>query len=79
MIIGQEQDSFGGGFDANQNYIGELTDLNIWNRLILEDEISALSNSCLKAKGNVKQWSDFKVGIKGDVKMISPSVCVGHP
>ena len=27
LIIGQEQDSFGGGFNANQNYIGELTDL----------------------------------------------------
>lgn len=26
LVMGQEQDSFGGGFDALQNYIGELTE-----------------------------------------------------
>ncbi|KAL9978961.1 hypothetical protein ACROYT_G016546 [Oculina patagonica] len=75
LIIGQEQDSFGGGFDGNQNYVGELTDLNMWNRVLNATEISNLSKSCHGGRGNVKKWSDFKVGIRGDVRVISPSVC----
>jgi len=75
LIIGQEQDWFGGGFDATQNYIGELTDLNMWNRVLDASEISNLSKSCHGGRGNVKKWSDFKVGIRGDVRFISPSAC----
>lgn len=75
LTIGQEQDTFGGGFDANQNYIGELTDLNIWNKVLSSSEVDMLSKSCHGGKGNIKAWSDFKVGIRGDVRVISPSAC----
>ena len=75
LIVGQEQDSFGGDFDATQSYIGELTDLNMWNRVLNETEISSLSKSCHGGRGNVKKWSDFQVGIKGDVLVTSPSAC----
>ena len=75
LTIGQDQDSLGGDFDISQSYIGELTDLNIWNRVLNETEISNLSKSCHGGRGNVKKWSDFKVGIRGDVRVISPSTC----
>ena len=75
LVIGQEQDSLGGTFDANQSYIGELTDLNIWSRVLNATEISNLSKTCHGGRGNVKKWSDFKVGIRGDVRVISPSAC----
>ena len=75
LTIGQDQDSHGGGFDASQGFIGELTDLNMWNRVLNATEILKLSKSCHGAEGNVKKWSDFKVGIRGDVRVISPSAC----
>ena len=75
LLIGQEQDSFGGSFDATQNYIGELTDLNMWNRVLDASEVLNLSRSCHGGRGNVKKWSDFKVGLRGDVRVISPSAC----
>ena len=75
LIVGQEQDSFGGRFDASQSYIGELTDLNIWNRVLSASEISKLSKLCHGGWGNVKKWSDFKVGIRGNVRVVSPSAC----
>ena len=75
LIIGQEQDAFGGGFVFTQCYIGELTDLNMWNRVLNANEVSNLSKSCHGGRGNVKKWSDFKVGIRGDVRVISPSAC----
>ena len=75
LTIGQDQDSHGGDFDASQGYLGELTDLNMWNRVLNATEILKLSKSCHGAEGNVKKWSDFKVGIRGDVRVISPSAC----
>ena len=75
LTIGQDQDSLGGGFDASQSYIGELTDLNIWDRELNDTEIRKLSKSCHGGEGNVKKWSDFKVGIRGNVRVVSPSAC----
>jgi len=75
LIVGQEQDSFGGRFEASQSYIGELTDLNIWNRVLPASEISKLSKSCHGRRGNAKKWSDFKVGIRGNARVVSPSAC----
>ena len=75
LIIGQQQDAFGGRFDPKQNYIGELTDLNIWNRVLSPIKIVDMSKSCHLGEGNVKKWSDFKVGIRGNVRVISPSAC----
>ena len=46
LILGQEQDSFGGGFASNQNYVGLLTDLNIWDSVLSKTEILNLSKTC---------------------------------
>ncbi|XP_068690525.1 neuronal pentraxin-2-like [Montipora foliosa] len=75
LTVGQEQDSFGGRFDPNQSYLGELTGLNNWNRVLSPSEILEMSKSCHVGQGNVKKWSDFKVGIRGNVRVISPSAC----
>ena len=75
LVIGQEQDSFGGRFDARQSYIGELTDLDMCNRVLTANDILKLSKSCHGERGNVKKWSDFKVGLRSDVRVISPSAC----
>ena len=73
LVLGQEQDSVGGSFDAKQSFIGELTGVNIWDHLIMEQEIMRMSKSCLSGVGNVFQWSNFKLHLKGSVRMITPS------
>ncbi|CAH3161488.1 unnamed protein product [Porites lobata] len=73
LVLGQEQDSVGGRFEASQSFIGELTDVNIWDHVIKEQEIKRMSKSCLTGVGNLFQWPDFKSHIKGSVKIIEPS------
>ena len=63
----------GGGFNANQCFIGEMTGVKIWDHVIREQEIKRISNSCFAGVGNVFQWSDFKSHLKGSVRMIKPS------
>ena len=73
LVLGQEQDSFGGSFDANQSFIGKMTGVNIWDHVIKEQEIRRMSKSCLYGVGNVFQWSNFKLHLKGSVQMVKPS------
>uniref|UniRef100_A0A670YYH9 Pentraxin family member n=1 Tax=Pseudonaja textilis TaxID=8673 RepID=A0A670YYH9_PSETE len=39
IILGQEQDSFGGLFDANQCFVGEIEDVYFWDQVLQPDEI----------------------------------------
>jgi hypothetical protein len=39
MIFGQEQDSFGGAFDAGQDLLGDIAQVSIYNRALTADEI----------------------------------------
>ena len=73
LVLGQEQDSVGGSFDANQSFIGEMTGVNIWDHVKRDQEIVRMSKSCLTGEGNVFKWRDFKTRARGSVKIIKPS------
>jgi hypothetical protein len=44
LIVGQEQDSLGGGFDPNQALNGTLDDLRLHSRTLTPQEIANLAN-----------------------------------
>ncbi|MED6244493.1 neuronal pentraxin-1-like [Girardinichthys multiradiatus] len=66
LVLGQEQDTLGGGFDATQAYVGELAHLHIWNRKLSVTEISNLATCNSKAPiGNVFYWTESNIEIFG--------------
>ena len=52
LILGQEQDSFGGGFELYQNWQGLLDELVIFNTVLSETQINTMKNN-VQAK---KHW-----------------------
>ena len=42
LVLGQEQDSVGGSFEASQSYQGQIYNLNMWQYALSEDEIGFL-------------------------------------
>ena len=60
-IIGQDQDSLGGGFYSYDAFHGSLTDVNVWNRVLDASEISTFANSECGSwmKGNYRAYNDF--------------------
>lgn len=76
LVLGQEQDGVGGGFYAPQSFVGGMTGVNIWDRVIHHQEIARMSKSCLTGEGNVYKWSDFKPHIKGGVQLVSRSCTI---
>jgi hypothetical protein len=42
LLLGQEQDALGGGFEGDQRWAGDLDNLRIYNRALTESEIRTL-------------------------------------
>ncbi|XP_030043409.1 C-reactive protein [Microcaecilia unicolor] len=66
IILGQDQDSYGGSFDVKQSFAGELADVQMWNFVLSPNEIQlALVNSYL-IQGNILNWRSLDYNLKGD-------------
>lgn len=74
-MLGQEQDSIGGGFSSSQSFQGSLTNVNVWYYVLSASSINVMSKSCLSGTGNVYKWSDFIYGVKGKTAVVIPSPC----
>ncbi|KAL9972259.1 hypothetical protein ACROYT_G018536 [Oculina patagonica] len=71
-VIGQDQDSLGGGFVAQQSFVGEVTEVNVWNSVLSESDIVAQSRNCHVTHGSVNWWSQFKDSVHGGVVVQEP-------
>ncbi|KAL2087142.1 hypothetical protein ACEWY4_018201 [Coilia grayii] len=66
LVLGQEQDTLGGGFDATQAFVGELANFNMWDRKLTTGEIYNLATCNNRAQvGNVFAWSETSIEVFG--------------
>ncbi|KAK2528365.1 neuronal pentraxin-1 isoform X1 [Columba livia] len=66
LVLGQEQDTLGGGFDATQAFMGELAHFNVWDRKLSPGEVYGLATCSAKAlSGNVIAWAEANIDIYG--------------
>ncbi|XP_075297285.1 neuronal pentraxin-1 isoform X3 [Opisthocomus hoazin] len=66
LVLGQEQDTLGGGFDATQAFVGELAHFNVWDRKLSPGEVYSLATCSSKAlTGNVIAWAEANIDIYG--------------
>lgn len=75
VILGQDQDDYGGGFEQDQSFLGQIYGVNMWNRDLTDDEIYRLSKNCSHGVGHFMSWSDFSSGLNGNVSLTSPITC----
>ncbi|XP_051818518.1 sushi, von Willebrand factor type A, EGF and pentraxin domain-containing protein 1 [Antechinus flavipes] len=76
LVLGQEQDKKGEGFNPAESFVGSISQLNIWDYVLAPDQVKSLATSCPEglSKGNVLAWPDFLSGIVGKVKIDSKSI-----
>ncbi|KAM4662744.1 C-reactive protein-like isoform 1-T3 [Discoglossus pictus] len=67
IILGQDQDSFGGGFDIKESFVGEITDVHIWDYVLPLTDINEVLFSYKSINGNIISWRSLQYEIKGDV------------
>ena len=68
LIVGQEPDSFRGGFDKQQAYIGSLSEFNIWNYTLMNREILDMARCREMYQGNILSWKDSSWILNGVFK-----------
>ncbi|XP_030605292.1 serum amyloid P-component-like [Archocentrus centrarchus] len=67
IVLGQEQDSYGGGFDIKQSFVGMMSDVHMWDYTLSSCEIETYSNKFSFTPGNVLNWNAFEFQIAGRV------------
>lgn len=66
IVLGQEQDSFGGGFDINQSFMGEISEVNLWPRVLTPVEVR-LSKNHMEVSGSLINWRSLSYTVKNEV------------
>ncbi|XP_047454887.1 C-reactive protein-like [Mugil cephalus] len=63
IILGQEQDSHGGGFDVKQSFVGMMSDVHMWDYVLSSCEIMNYMDEWNYTPGNVLNWKalDFQI------------------
>ena len=72
LVLGQEQDSIGGGFNRKQTLHGQLASVNMWDKVLSESDIAAQYTHCSVPHGSVFNWSVFKSLTHGNVTVEEP-------
>ncbi|XP_028721465.1 C-reactive protein [Peromyscus leucopus] len=68
IILGQEQDSYGGTFDAKQSFVGDIGDVNMWDTVLSPEQINTIYVGGTFSP-NVLNWQALKYKVQGDVVM----------
>ncbi|XP_018585768.2 sushi, von Willebrand factor type A, EGF and pentraxin domain-containing protein 1 isoform X1 [Scleropages formosus] len=76
LVLGQDQDQKGEGFNPVESFVGSISQLNIWDHVLGTHQIKALATSCPVdfRRGNVFAWPDFLNGVVGRVKTTPKSI-----
>ncbi|CAN9509297.1 unnamed protein product [Ophioblennius macclurei] len=78
LVLGQDQDQRGEGFNPVESFVGSMSQLHIWDRVLTPQQIKVLSSSCpashVTHRGNVMAWPDFLSGVVGRVKVNQDSI-----
>ncbi|KAL1769875.1 CRP [Sigmodon hispidus] len=66
IILGQEQDSYGGSFDVKQSLVGDIGDVNMWDTVLSPERINTVYVGGTLSP-TVLNWQALKYKTQGNV------------
>ncbi|XP_062848578.1 C-reactive protein-like [Trichomycterus rosablanca] len=72
VLLGQDPDTYLGKFHKTQSFVGEITDVNMWDFVLSDAQINALyANLNLRVlRGNIFDWSSVQYETRGNVMIV---------
>ncbi|XP_053350492.1 pentraxin fusion protein-like [Clarias gariepinus] len=71
IVLGQDPDSYLWGFDKSQSFVGEITDVHMWDSVLTASQIKQLYEKQSNApSGNVINWNSVHGRIYGNVGVV---------
>ncbi|XP_078690832.1 uncharacterized protein LOC144921571 isoform X2 [Branchiostoma floridae x Branchiostoma belcheri] len=76
IVLGQMQTQLGGGFQAEDTFSGDISQLYIWEQALRTAEHKEMASSCSYALANsIRAWPEFRWSLQGQVAEHEPSRC----
>ncbi|XP_051922773.1 serum amyloid P-component-like isoform X2 [Hippocampus zosterae] len=72
-VLGQDQDSYGGGFDASQSFVGTISRVHMWDYVLSPKEIHRYEQDTCFTPGNVFNWKALDYEVVGNI-LVEPEV-----
>ncbi|XP_026179912.1 pentraxin-4 [Mastacembelus armatus] len=76
VVLGQEQDSVGGGFDPAEGFAGQMAGFRVWNRVLSPSEVKGVAEGRGVPRGVVLCMEDIKE-VHGEVQQVACE-CLEH-
>eukprot|EP00062_Callorhinchus_milii_P009155 gi/632952617/ref/XP_007891948.1/ PREDICTED: pentraxin-4 [Callorhinchus milii] len=70
LVVGQEQDNMGGGFDETESFVGVLAGFTVWNRALSPGEISSIATGKTLPRGKILTFGDIST-LSGTVQHVN--------
>ncbi|KAK9952990.1 hypothetical protein ABG768_017016 [Culter alburnus] len=72
VLLGQDPDKYVGAFDPEQSFVGEISDVKMWDYVLPGSQIKAVysNQEPYVPKGNVFDWNTIKYEITGNVIVV---------
>ena len=69
VVVGQDQDELGGGFESKESWFGEVSGLNVWGEVRSDTDIKAEFQECHVTTGSIIGWPQLyeKDSLHGNV------------
>uniref|UniRef100_A0A803SYK7 Pentraxin (PTX) domain-containing protein n=1 Tax=Anolis carolinensis TaxID=28377 RepID=A0A803SYK7_ANOCA len=75
FVLGQEQDTLGGRFDATQAFIGEISDFNVWGHILTPSEVYKMATCTSFTGGDLINWAEASMELHGGVVKLPFNAC----
>ncbi|XP_073414666.1 pentraxin-4 [Dendrobates tinctorius] len=76
LVLGQEQDTLGGGFDSTEAFVGHLAGFAMWNRALTPGEVSGIATGKGLPRGTILTIADAS-SLHGSVQRVD-CTCLEH-
>lgn len=76
VVLGQEQDTVGGGFDPAEGFAGQVAGFRVWNRVLSPSEVEGVADGRGVPRGVVLGMEDIKE-VHGEVQQVACE-CLEH-
>lgn len=78
FVLGNDQDSYGGKFVLKDAFVGSISRVNIWDKVLPANTIKDLLRSCGNEVGTAVAWRDIRPPVasyNGQATFKEPSIC----
>ncbi|KAK2833642.1 hypothetical protein Q5P01_017531 [Channa striata] len=76
VVLGQEQDTVGGGFDPAEGFVGQVAGFRVWNRVLSPSEVEGVAEGRGVPRGVMLDMEDIKE-VHGEVQQVACE-CLEH-